>query len=484
MKTILSTADWTHLQEVFDVAVNLAEADRDQYLNQACRDSPGLRTRVDSLLTAIEQETSVGRVIGAAASNSFEASQPEIGGHLGHYRITSMIGHGGMGIVYRAVRADDEYQKEVAIKVVTMGLLAPELRQRFLAERQILANLDHPNIARLLDGGTTNEGIPYVVMELVEGQPIDAYCESAKLDRRQRIQLMVNVARSIDYAHRHLVVHRDLKPENLHVTGDGIPKLLDFGIAKALNPDTLDLGASLTADAARLMTPEYASPEQIQGQAITTATDIYQLGILLYLLLTGRRPFQSASKTMGELERAICETSPPRPGIDPDIDRILLQALEKDPHRRYSSAEALAEDLERYLGGFPVKARTGSFAYRARKFVSRHKLAVSAAALFAMLIVGFSIGMALLARSLEQQCNEARIQLERSERVSQLLEDVFGGADPDSAQGRNVTARELLDKGTGEVSRTLGKSPRCRQRCTPRWDTFMTTWALSTRPNP
>jgi tetratricopeptide (TPR) repeat protein len=459
LKTILSTTDWVHLQEVFDVAVNLEGQQRARYLDEACEDTPGLRTRVDSLIAAIEQETGVGSLVGAAASSTLESRLPDVGGNIGNYRISGVIGRGGMGIVYRAVRADDEYRKEVAIKVATIGLLAPDLHQRFLAERQFLANLDHPNIARLLDGGTTPDGVPYVVMELVEGQPIDAYCRSVGLDRRQRIKLIIAVALSVDFAHRHLVVHRDLKPENVLVTVEGVPKLLDFGIAKALNPEGSGIGTAATVDAARLMTPEYASPEQVLGQAITTATDVYQLGNLLYLLLTGRRPFQGSGKTLGELEKNICDTPPERPGIDADIDRILLQTLEKDPRRRYSSAEAFADDLERYLGGFPVQARSSSFAYRAKKFAGRHKLGVLAASVFLLLVVGFSIGMALLAKRLEQERNQAELRLRTSERVSQLLEDVFGGADPDSAQGKTITARELLDKGTEEVGRTLDKEP-------------------------
>lgn len=463
MKTILSVTDWARLREVFDIAVDLENEQRAKFLDDACRDTPGLRTRVDSLLASIDAESSVfTEILSQAAADSLYSGLPVTGNFLGAYQVSGLIGRGGMGVVYRAVRADDEYQKEVAIKVATMGLLAPDFRQRFLAERQILANLDHPNIARLLDGGTTPEGVLYVVMELVEGQPIDAYCESAHLGLRERIQLMIVVAQSVEFAHRHLVVHRDLKPQNVLVTADGTPKLLDFGIAKALNPDASGAGqlAAITQDTSRLMTPEYASPEQVLGHLITTATDVYQLGILLYQLLTGRRPFQTtAADAFGDWEKRICETPVPRPGVDPDVDRILLKALEKDPHQRYTSAKGFADDLERYLGGFPVHARASSYRYRAAKFAKRHKFAVAAATLVLLLILSFSVGMAWLARRLEQQRNQARVQLQRSERVSQLLEEVFGGADPNSAANKNASARELLDRGTAAATKRLEKDP-------------------------
>ncbi|WP_263354692.1 serine/threonine-protein kinase [Acidicapsa acidisoli] len=459
MPTLLTAQDWLRLQEIFDRAVDLPADSRGLYLDEVCADAPDLRLRVVSLLSSFDGDTQVGELIGSAASATLHSSLPAIGGRLGPYKITGVLGQGGMGVVYRAVRDDDEYQKEVAIKVAAVGVFTGDLHQRFLHERQILANLDHPSIARLLDGGTTPEGMPFVVMEFVEGKPIDEYCSVAKLDRRARIELIIQVARAVDYAHRHLVVHRDLKPDNIHVTQGGEPKLLDFGIAKALDPETSGLYGVKTVDAMRLMTPDYASPEQVRGEAITTATDVYQLGVLLYLLLTGKRPFEAAICNMGELERAICETLPAKPNLDADLDRVLLQALEKEPSRRYSSAESLAEDLERYLGGFPVRARAGTFAYRSRKFVGRHKIAVAAASVVLLLILGFSVGIALLAQRLDRERMQMETQLHRSERVSQLLEDVFGGADPNTAQGRNPTARELLDHGTEEVGKTLDSEP-------------------------
>ncbi|HEY6847175.1 MAG TPA: serine/threonine-protein kinase [Terracidiphilus sp.] len=458
MRTLLTAQDWIRLQEIFGIAVELAESERSRYLDEACSHDPTLRLRIDSLLQSIEGDTSFQHTVARAAADTIHLSLPSAGDHLGPYEIAEVLGRGGMGVVYRAIRADDEYNKEVAIKVVAFGLLTSEFRQRFLRERQILANLDHPHIARLLDGGTTAEGMPFVVMEFVAGKPIDQYCAQQTFDREARIQLIIKVVRAVEYAHKHLVVHRDLKPDNILITEQGSPKLLDFGIAKALSPDTL-INGTQTVDAARLMTPDYASPEQVRGETITTATDVYQLGVLSYLLLVGERPFSTSSASLAELEHIICESLPPAPNLDADLDRILLQALEKDPRQRYSSAESFAQDLERYLGGFPVQARSNSLSYRARKFIYRHKLGVSAASLLLVLIVGFSIGIALLARRLDRERTQAEVQLQRSERVSQLLEDVFGAADPNVAQGRSPSARELLDRGMEQVGRTLDKEP-------------------------
>jgi serine/threonine-protein kinase len=459
MRTLLTAQDWLRLQQIFDVAVELNPAERTRYLEESCSDDPALRQRIESLLHSIDAGTGFSEIVGRGAAEAMLPKLPGIGERLGPYEVTAVLGQGGMGVVYRAHRADEEYTKQAAIKVASFGLLTSELRQRFIRERQILANLDHPNIARLLDGGTTAEGMPFVVMEFVAGKPIDEYCAERGLGRRAVLTLMIEVARAVDYAHRHLVVHRDLKPDNILITAEGQPKLLDFGIAKVLDPVASGLDGAQTMDAARLLTPDYASPEQVRGETITTATDVYQLGVLLYVLLVGCRPFAATSASIGGLERMICETAPPKPHLDPDLDRIVLQALEKDPRRRYSSAEALAEDLERYLGGFPVRARTSSFSYRTGKFVGRHKIAVGAAVFLLLLIVGFSVGIALLASRLAKQRNQAQVQLRRSERVSKLLEDVFASNNPNAAQGKAPTARELLDHGTEEVSKTLENEP-------------------------
>jgi serine/threonine-protein kinase len=452
LRTILSPQDWSRLQDLFDQAVELAPENRAAFLASACTDAPELKPRVESLLASFDGDTKVSNLIGSMANDAVQPSLPVIGSRLGPYKITGIIGQGGMGVVYRAVRDDDEYRKEVAIKVAAISQFTPGLHERFLRERQILADLDHPHIARLLDGGTTPEGMPFVVMEFVAGQPIDAYCTEKKLTRQARILLMIRVARAVDYAHRYLVVHRDLKPDNIHVTQEGEPKLLDFGIAKALHPEAAGFNGALTQDTMRLMTPDYASPEQVRGEAISTATDVYQLGVLLYLLLTGNRPIVATNTSMGALERAICETAPARPGLDADLDRILLQALEKEPARRYASAGALADDLQRYLDGYPVLAHQPSWAYQTNKFIRRHRLAVAAAALILLLIGGFAIGMSILARQKSQQ---ARI----ANQTTDFLLALFEANDPAQGRGDKITARELLDKGAANLERSSQSDP-------------------------
>ncbi|HZL27820.1 MAG TPA: serine/threonine-protein kinase [Acidobacteriaceae bacterium] len=418
-----------------------------------------MRARVEALLSTLDSETRIEGMVGAAAAGALESSLPVIGGHLGPYQITGIMGRGGMGIVYKALRADDAYNKEVAIKMALSGTLTSDLRQRFLHERQILANLDHPNIARLMDGGTTPEGIPYVVMEFVAGKPIDVWCDEAALGKRERVKLIVEVSRAVEYAHRHLVVHRDLKPDNIYITSEGIPKLLDFGIAKALDPAAAGLNPALTIDTDRLMTPGYASPEQIRGEAITTGTDVYQLGVLLYVLLTGKKPFEITTQSMTQMEKMICETLPPKPNLDDDLDRIILQALEKEPSRRYASAGDLADDLERYLQGFPVAARASSFGYHARKFVLRHKLAASSTVLVFLLLLGFSIAMVVQARRLERERNSAQ-------KVSEFLGTIFIAEDKTAnlTGGKTLTARELLDRGAVNIDRERNLDPVVKDR--------------------
>lgn len=455
MLTELTSDEWLKVQQIFDAAVSLQPELRAQFLDTACAETPALRTKIEALLQ-VEMSATLDPEVGAGAQR--RVGLPRIGEHVGPYRILEVIGRGGMGVVYRAVRDDDQYRKEVAIKVAAAGGLSPELRQRFLGERQILASLSHPNIARLLDGGATADGVPYVVMEFVDGKPIDVYCTTAGLDTRQKIVLMVQVARAVDYAHKHLVVHRDLKPENIYVIADGTPKLLDFGIAKALDPAVAGMNSSLTVDAARLMTPKYASPEQVRGEAITTATDVYQIGVLLYSLLAGRKLFQptKGSKfSVGELERMICETPPQRPNVNRDLDQVILHALEKEPRLRYPSAGELADDLERYLRGFPVNARAASRIYRARKFVLRHKLAAgSGGAIVVLLLVSTMI--------LRRQRDEAQAELRRADMVSAFLQTVFSSANPDNNQGSPPTVQQLLDHGVTSVETSLGSEPEAK----------------------
>ena len=333
------------------------------------------------------------------------------GRRLGAYRITREIGHGGMGSVYLAARADDVFHKEVAIKIVRMGVANADLLRRFHQEREILASLDHPAISRVIDGGSTEDGLPYLVMDYVDGRPIDAWCDEHQLNVSERLKLFRAVCAAVQHAHQRLVLHRDIKPAHILVTVNGDVKLLDFGIAKLFADDGLVRTLPETETGTRIMTPEYASPEQARGDAVHTASDVYALGVVLYELLTGHWPYGTRGRRPYEVIRAICDEEPMRPSsavspmeeapraimaegsvdalrrrLEGDLDNILLKALEKDASRRYTSVAQFSEDIRRHLEGFPVSARRDTVAYRAQKFVRRHRIGVAAAAIILMTI--------------------------------------------------------------------------------------------------
>jgi len=326
---------------------------------------------------------------------------------IGHYRLTERIGEGGMGVVYLAER-EDEFRQRVAIKLVRCAAESPEIVARLRAERQTLAAVSHPNIVALLDGGATEDGMPYLVMEYIEGAPIDEYCLAHSLDLAARLRLFLRVCAAVEYAHRHLIVHCDLKPSNILVTADGTPKLLDFGIAKLLAPQP-GSGAYMTMGAQRPFTPQYASPEQFLGKPVTTAADVYALGAILFQLLTGHGPYRFQTHSDAEMISAVCVQEPQRPStsletapearrLEGDLDAIILKALRKEPQNRYSSVEQLAEDIRRHLDGRPVTARKGTFRYRASKFIRRHRVTVAAAVVVALALLGGVSGVAWQAR--------------------------------------------------------------------------------------
>jgi serine/threonine protein kinase len=303
---------WQQVRDVLDKAISLSESEQIAFLDSVCSNDLELRGEVESLLRSHQQAGTVFLKKPAADLNVVIAEKSEPGRRLGRtvgvYRLVEQIGQGGMGEVYRAVRADGQYDKEVAIKFVRFGFDTASVLERFRNERQVLASLDHPNIARLLDGGTTDDGIPYLVMELIEGTPLDLYCDVHKLTITERLRLFLQVCSAVQFAHQHLVIHRDIKPGNIIVTREGVPKLLDFGIAKILDP-----ALSSQTTAANPMTPEYASPEQIRGETVTTSTDVYSLGVVLYQLLTGHSPYPKDTHASHEFARAICEHEPQRP---------------------------------------------------------------------------------------------------------------------------------------------------------------------------
>jgi serine/threonine protein kinase len=413
----LTPEEWGKVRGILERVLELAPEHRAEYLESACSGDPALRSEVDSLIASdLQARTDFLEPAAFAApmAEGFSASDESVTGRrIGAYQIVEEIGQGGMGSVYRAVRADDQYRKQVAIKLVRGGVGDAFRRHRFKAERQILANLDHPNIARLLDGGALEDGQPYVVMEYIQGQPIDKFCDSRGLPVPERLQLFRTVCSAVAYAHQHLVIHRDLKPDNILVTDAGEPKLLDFGIAKILDADDPGGSGNATVTVLRPMTPEYASPEQVRGQPMTTASDVYSLGVVLYGLLTGQRPYAGSSRVPHEIAQAVCEAQPEKPStavdseeatpdnreklrrrLRGDLDNIVLKALRKEPERRYASVEQFSEDIRRHLKGLPVIARPDTFWYRTGKFVNRNKASVGGVALaIAALVAGLLIAL-------------------------------------------------------------------------------------------
>ncbi len=382
---------WRETKELFQRALDCPAPEREELLARAALADEALALEVRSLLAAHEKEGQFFEEAVASEGRELLAGSREsafLGRRVGPYELLRQIGHGGMGSVFLARRTDREYESRVAVKIIRPGLLSEEALRRFRAERQALANLNHANIARLLDGGTTGDGLPYLVMEYVEGTPIDAYCEARNFSIEERLRLFRVVCDAVEHAHRHMVIHRDLKPANILVTPDGQVKLLDFGIAKLLPGAEWVETSGLTQTAERVMTPDFASPEQILGSPVSAASDVYSLGVLLYRLLTGKPPYRFPTDRASEIERVICEVEPPKPSaaapakisrrLRGDLDDIVLQALRKEPERRYGSVEQLDADIRRHLEGLPVRARPGTVAYRAGKFLRRHRLAAAA----------------------------------------------------------------------------------------------------------
>src|SRR6516164_4424650 len=378
---------WSRIEEIFHAALECPLPERDAYLVRACGDDRTLRSEVESLLA---HDSDGGTTIDLLVGNDLKdlaraSSQSDSGLQIGPYRLVRELDSGGMGVVHLAVRSDDHYFQVVAIKTIRKGLASPDLVQRFRAERQILATLTHPNIGAILDGGDTDDGLPYIVMEYVEGQPITIAAQNHALSIKQRIELFRSVCSAVHYAHQKLVIHRDIKPSNVLVTPEGIVKLIDFGVSKPLAPELIPGRLPKTESWQRFMTPDYASPEQIQGRELTTATDVYSLGVLLFELLTNSRPYTVHDLSPAAAERLVCEQETPKPSsfkglsdraekeLEGDLDRIVLMAMEKDPSRRYLSASHLEEDLSRFLEAKPVLASKATILYRLRKFLQRHQ---------------------------------------------------------------------------------------------------------------
>ncbi len=492
---------WQEIEQAFHAALAVSPESRRDHLDQLRAGDPELADEVASMLAASDtgDERIEGVVTGTARTLVTAASE-----RFGVYRVLGIVGEGGLSTVYLGERDDATYRRQVAIKVIKRGMDSAEIERRLHLERQILASLEHPNIAALLDGGRTEDGQAYFVLEYIEGQPIDAHCDQYHLSVEQRLALFRSVCDAVDHAHRNLVIHRDIKPSNVLVTSDGVPKLLDFGIAKLLTAEFEGLAALHTATGLRLMTPEYASPEQIDGAALTTGSDVYALGVLLYRLLTGQSPYRFPEVSSRQaIETAVRSqiARPPSAALSPpggrlteddanagpdlaaiaaarstsvaglrrrlagDLDTIVSMALRKEPHRRYRSAAELATDIERHLRALPVRARPDTWRYRATTFARRHTAAVIATTGIFVALVGGIVTTTLANQRAQRHLAEAT-------EVSRLLTELFEVPDPAQSQGRDVTARDLLDLGSARIDRELAAQPSLRRR-------LMTTMGLA-----
>lgn len=467
------------VQALFQQIVERPEAERAAALREAHADDR-TKAEVARLLKAHEaQRVDVEGIVSEAAEAAALARDRYVGTEIGSYRVLELIDEGGMGRVYLASRDDDQFDRQVAIKILGSRMPGEDLLRRFRVERQILANLDHPCVARLLDGGETDDGLPYLVMEYVDGEPVVDYCNHHQLSFAARLRLFLKICDAIQHAHQNFIIHRDIKSSNILVVADGEPKVLDFGIAKLLRPDDTSLTVAETVADARLLTPANASPEQLRGGSITTATDVYALGLLLYELLTGQPPYALDGKSHLDIERVICETVPDKPSIKVattaasaitqprlsstrarralagDLDTIVLTALRKEPERRYATVGALADDIRNYLVHRPVAARPDSFAYRFGKFVRRQRIALAAGT-----VVSLLLGTAVV--QVVNERNRASAEAANSRAAVEFLVDMFQSSNPNAAQGDEVTARDALNRGAAKLAEDTNISDQTR----------------------
>lgn len=496
-------SDWLKFKEIFQDALDLPTEARLDFVRSKTDGDKELFNKVKNLLASYDEADDFIETPKVSISD-FVSKTPKvslIGQKIGAYRIESEIGRGGMGAVYLATRADKEFEKRVAVKLIKRGLDTDEIIRRFRNERQILAGLEHPNITRLIDGGATEDGLPYLVMDYVEGEPLTKYCEKHELSIEECLNLFLKICSAVRYAHQNLIIHRDLKPSNVLVTNDGTPKLLDFGIAKLIDEaDEETQNHTVT----RVMTPEYASPEQIQGKQITTASDVYSLGVILYELLTGERPYKVKSKSAEEISKIITDSEPLKPSdaatrrqrdaakeekmsqnisasprlrvtaseLRGDLDNIVLMAMRKERERRYSSVEQFAEDIKRYLNGLPVIAQEDTFSYRASKFIARNKAGVAAGiGIAASLIAGiiatsrqsriarrerdFASEQSRLA---EKERDTARREARKAEKVNRFLQKMLASPDP-RVVGKDVKVLEVLEIATAQIEANFANQP-------------------------
>ena len=479
---------WEKIQSLFERALEIDPTERNIFLKKECGDDKELFEEVISLLKA---DTEAHSIFSASVSDYISIDEKTLSGKIfGNYRAVEQIGSGGMGSVYLAERADGQFEQKVALKIIKPGMNSKEIVSRFEAERQILARLQHPNIARLLDGGISDSGLPFFTMEYVDGLPITEYCDKNNLSIDERLELFIKVCDAVMFAHQNLVIHRDIKPGNILVQEDGTVKLLDFGIAKVFEED--EKQKFVTRTGVRVMTPEFASPEQVRGDPVSTATDIYSLGLVLYHLLTGYPPYKVDTTSAIELEKAICLTEPTKPStmlikisglssteekklspgyisqtrktsipklkkiISGDLDNICLMVLQKEPSRRYNSVALFITDIRNHLNGLPVIARKSTASYRAKKFIQRHKVGVAVTSISLIVIAAVTIFYTI---QLAEQRDKAELEAEKSRKVSEFLAGLFEVSDPSQSKGKDITARELLDNGARKIEVEMKDEP-------------------------
>ena len=476
----MNPKQWHIVKKLFHEAVDMSDKERKQFLKRKCEGMPDMKDEVLSLLAAKETTGPVDHPpesLKKEILHDIHTDNPE-GTRIGAYRLIKELGRGGMGRVYMAERADDQFDKIVALKLLKTGIRTDRQVQKFLDERQILAGLNHPNIATLMDGGITNEGQPWFAMEYVDGKPITTYCDDKSLTVSDRLRLFSDVCNAVQFAHQNLVIHRDLKPSNILVTETGVVKLLDFGIARVTGPESYgEKNKPFVDDIINYGTPAYTSPEQICGRPVTTASDIYQLGVILYELLTNRRPYSVAASEADELKRIICNEYPPAPGqianeksneakaykniagsVRAGLDSIVLKAIQKEPVHRYQSAEQFKSDIKRYLDRMPVKSHPNRWTYRSRLFIGRNTIGVTAAAIITCLIIVYAISVTQHTRQTRAALDRAEQEAEKSEQVIDFMISMFEAGDPSVSMGDTMTAGMMLEKGV-ERAEQLSDQP-------------------------
>ncbi len=486
---------WKRISRIVDLALAMPENRRATYIQNLCTNNTELQLELSALLQSLDDSESLlsqhlkknEALLKNFASHLEETSSSFktslLGETVDQWKLVEVLGHGGMGSVYKAERIESGIKQTGALKIMHKNLKSPKNIQRFRLEHQILAGLSHPNIASRIDGGVSKDGLPYLVMEYIKGKSILKYCNANQLSIQERIPLFGQVCKAVEYAHKNLIVHRDLKPENIWVTDEEHIKILDFGIAKLLDPDLYNWSATETRQGMRPMSLEYAAPEQVSGETITTSTDVYSLGILLYELLSGTHPFRGDEEGVGAIKKMVTSKEPPLPSqrildaqnlasiaknrkLEPkelknsfrgDLDAIINKALRKEPDQRYESVGQLSEDLDRYIANKPVSARYGSTRYRISKFLKRHKKGISIAATAAIVITALTIFYTL---RLTQERNEAQLEAEKTEQVKDLLVDIFRSGNPlMDPNAKNLTVQEVLKRGTREISNSLEGQP-------------------------